>query len=106
GVCLYLSKVSCHCASSRGGMAPTIGCHSTMESPECVSRVTPPTTTIAKTSAQQASSHHATGRRAGSNVVEEESIEVGFCPTSMGYAALRYFPAFSSCSSAHFQSSS
>src|SRR6266516_2743817 len=55
GVCLYFPKVSCHPTSSSGGRAPTIGRHSTMESPEWVSRVTPPTTTIANTSAQQAS---------------------------------------------------
>ena len=42
---------------------PTIGCHSTIDSPECVSRVTPPTTTIANTSAQQTSSQIATAWR-------------------------------------------
>src|SRR5207253_10804167 len=73
GVSLYLSNVSCHCASFSGGSAPTMGCHSTIESPECVSRVTPPTTTMANTSAQQASSHKATGRRVGSKVEELES---------------------------------
>jgi len=36
-----------------GGMVPTSGCHSTIESPESVSRVTPPTTTMANTRAQQ-----------------------------------------------------
>ena len=41
-------------------MVPTIGCHSTIESPECVRRVMPPTTTIANTSAQHTSSHAAT----------------------------------------------
>jgi hypothetical protein len=38
-------------------MVPTIGCHSTIDKPECVRRVMPPTTTIAKTSAQHTSSH-------------------------------------------------
>ena len=38
-----------------GGNAPTIGCHSVIDRPECVRRVTPPTTTIANTSAQQTS---------------------------------------------------
>src|SRR5438034_624300 len=41
-----------------------IGCHSTMDKPECVRRVTPPTTTIAKTSAQQRKSQAATRRSA------------------------------------------
>ena len=41
-----------------------IGCHSVIDRPECVSRVTPPTTTIAKTSAQHASSQYAIARDA------------------------------------------
>ena len=36
------------------------GCHSVIDRPERVSRVIPPTTTIAKISAQQANSHAAT----------------------------------------------
>ena len=39
---------------SIGGSVPTIGCHSTIDRPECVRRVTPPTTTIGNTRAQQA----------------------------------------------------
>ena len=45
--------------SESGGSVPTIGCHSVIDRPECVSRVTPPTTTIAKTSAQQTNSQTA-----------------------------------------------
>lgn len=63
GVSLYFSNVACQAASLSGGSVPTIGCHSTIESPEWVRRVTPPTTTIAKTRAQQTSSHAATARR-------------------------------------------
>ena len=63
GVSLYFSNVPAHWASFRGGSAPTSGCHSTMESPEWVRRVAPPTTTMAKTRAQQASSQAATGSR-------------------------------------------
>ena len=48
-----------------GGSVPTIGCHSVIDSPECVSRVTPPTTTIANTSAQQTNSQAATGDSSG-----------------------------------------
>ena len=40
------------------------GCHSTMDSPECVRRVTPPTTTMANTIAQHTSSHIAIARGA------------------------------------------
>ncbi len=60
GVSWYSPKVFIHCASVSGGTAPMIGCHSTIDNPEWVSRVTPPTTTIAYTSAQQASSQAAT----------------------------------------------
>jgi hypothetical protein len=52
-------------ASDNGGMAPVTGCHSVIESPERVSRVTPPITTIAKIIAQQHSSQTATGRMFG-----------------------------------------
>ncbi len=64
GVSWYLSNASCHAASESGGSVPTIGCHSTIDRPEWVSRVTPPTTTIANTSAQHTSSHAATCLRA------------------------------------------
>src|SRR5205085_6167351 len=80
GVSLYLPNVSAHCSSFSGGTAPTSGCHSTIESPECVRRVMPPTTTIAKTSAQQARSHSATAR--GGSGEGCETIEVGLSPTS------------------------
>ena len=54
GVAWYLANAACQSASESGGSVPTIGCHSVIESPECVSRVTPPTTTIANTIAQHA----------------------------------------------------
>ena len=40
------------------------GCHSTIDSPECVRRVTPPTTTIANNIAQHASNQMAIARDA------------------------------------------
>jgi hypothetical protein len=58
-----LAKASSHAASESGGNVPTIGCHSVIDNPECVSRVMPPMTTIANTSAQQMKSHAATMRR-------------------------------------------
>ncbi len=45
-------------------MVPTRGCHSTIESPEWVRRVAPPTTTIAATASAQTRSHTATARPA------------------------------------------
>ena len=63
GVSLYFSNCAAQSASVSGGIVPMKGCHSTMDRPEWVRRVTPPTTTMAKTRAQQASSHAATGRR-------------------------------------------
>ena len=53
GVARYWAKASAQSASDSGGSVPTIGCHSVIDSPEWVSRVTPPTTTSANTSAQQ-----------------------------------------------------
>src|SRR2546423_7698929 len=103
GVVRYFAKVSSHCAAWRGGIAPTRGCHSTIERPECVRRVTPPTTTIAKTRAQQASSHTATTR--GGCDGESGVIEVGIVPDlDNAQAARRYADFdFSSCSAAKFQ---
>jgi hypothetical protein len=62
GVAWYWANATFHCASVRGGKVPTIGCHSVIDRPECVRRVTPPTTTMANTSAQQTSSQATTAR--------------------------------------------
>ena len=64
GVCRYFSNTVCQSASESGGTVPTSGCHSTIESPEWVSRVTPPTTTIAATASAHTRSHVATVRSA------------------------------------------
>ncbi len=45
-------------------MMPMMGFQSTMDRPEPVSRVTPPSTTMAKTSPQQTNNHKARERRA------------------------------------------
>ena len=47
GNCLYFSKVSSHCSSFIGGMLPMMSFHSTIDRPECVSRVMPPIITMA-----------------------------------------------------------
>src|SRR5262249_13238176 len=65
GVRWYFSNPPCHCPWFRGGMVPTIGCHSTIDKPEWVSRVIPPTTTMANTRAQQTSNQSATWLCAG-----------------------------------------
>ena len=62
GVRWYFSNSVCHSASFNGGSVPTSGCHSTIDSPECVRRVTPPTTTMANTRAAHSSSQTATLR--------------------------------------------
>jgi hypothetical protein len=48
-----------------------------IDNPECVSRVTPPTTTIANTSAQQTNNHVATLRLA------DARASGSVCPTGM-----------------------
>ena len=51
---LYLSNSACHAASLSGGSVPVTGFHSTIDRPDSVSRVAPPTSTIAKMSAATA----------------------------------------------------
>jgi hypothetical protein len=51
-----------HAASDIGGTTPESGFHSVIDSPEPVSRVAPPTTTMAKTSSATPKSHAATDR--------------------------------------------
>ena len=62
GICLYFSKASSQSAVFKGGIAPMIGFHSVMDSPDPVRRVTPPITTITNTRAAVANSHAATMR--------------------------------------------
>src|SRR5690242_7826764 len=64
GVSRYFANASFQSEADSGGTAPTIGCHSVIDRPECVSRVMPPTTTIANTSAQHARSQPTIIRRA------------------------------------------
>jgi hypothetical protein len=52
-----------------------MGCHSVIERPECVSRVTPPTTINANTSAQQTRSQVATIRGC-SPVAAAEEVDI------------------------------
>ena len=70
GVDWYFVNMSCQAASPSGGSVPAMGCHSTIERPDRVRRVTPPTTTITKTRAAQTSNQKATWRRAASECPE------------------------------------
>src|SRR6516162_2748876 len=53
GISLYLANSPAQSAAESGGTTPTTGFHSVIDSPERVSRVTPPTTTIKKIRPQQ-----------------------------------------------------
>src|SRR6516162_7267007 len=63
GMALYLSNSARHAAASSGGTTPVTGFHSTIDRPDSVSRVAPPTTTVANIRAATASSHSRTARR-------------------------------------------
>src|SRR6516164_8994933 len=56
GIAWYFSNSACQPASESGGMTPVTGRHSTIERPDSVSRVAPPTSTSAMTSAATAQS--------------------------------------------------
>src|SRR5262249_3739079 len=63
GMVLYFSNSTCHADASSGGTTPVTGFHSTIDSPDSVSRVAPPTTKVANMGAETASSHSRTARR-------------------------------------------
>src|SRR5258708_913057 len=62
GMVLYFANSACQSASPSGGTAPVTGFHSTIESPDSVSRVAPPTSTMANTSEATHHSHTPTAR--------------------------------------------
>src|SRR6266436_9496671 len=62
GMVLYLSNSSRHADASSGGTTPVTGFHSTIDRPDSVSRVAPPTTTVTNIRAATASSHNRTAR--------------------------------------------
>src|SRR5215475_10049017 len=62
---LYFANSARQPASPSGGMTPVTGFHSTIESPDSVSRVAPPTSTMAKTSPAMHHSHTPTARAVG-----------------------------------------
>ena len=62
GNCLYCTNLSIQSRSLSGGIVPPISLQSTIESPDSVSRVMPPITTIAAIRAQPVSSQARTCR--------------------------------------------
>src|SRR5205085_12545388 len=63
GIAWYLANSVCHAASPKGGSVPVTGFHSTIESPDSVSRVAPPTSSVATISAATRESHSRIARR-------------------------------------------
>src|SRR6266536_4446979 len=63
GTVLYLSNSACQADASSGGTTPVTGFHSTIDRPDSVSRVAPPTTTVTNIRAATASSHSLMARR-------------------------------------------
>ena len=54
---LYLSNSACQAVSLTGGTTPVTGFHSTIESPDSVSRVAPPTIKVTTISAATVHNH-------------------------------------------------
>src|SRR5688500_7571701 len=82
GVCRYSANARSQSAWDRGGTAPLTGFHSVIERPLSVSRVMPPTTTIANTKAATNSSRLDSARgRAGDSIrsagAEERAESIG-----------------------------
>src|ERR1700755_254045 len=73
GIFLYASKASVHCASDSGGTLPVTGFHSTIDRPDSVSRVAPPTSTISAIRAAPEISHQRTAR---GGLVEAEFVVI------------------------------
>src|ERR1700730_5799780 len=57
GIFWYFSNSRCQSDCDSGGDTPITGCHSTIESPDSVTRVAPPTSTMRKIRPATASSH-------------------------------------------------
>src|SRR5712691_7712266 len=77
GMVWYLANSACHWASSSGGTTPVTGRHSTIDSPDSVSRVAPPTTSVASISAATTNSHTRTARAfrgRGALVIADHSL--------------------------------
>src|SRR5256714_4082168 len=60
---LYLSISACHALASSGGTTPVTGFHSTIDRPDSVSRVAPPTVSVTNINAATANSQNLRARR-------------------------------------------
>src|SRR5215510_15035876 len=63
GMVWYLANSVCHSDCESGGKTPVTGFHSTIESPDSVSLVAPPTINVSNIIAADTSSHSRTGRK-------------------------------------------
>ena len=63
GMAWYFSNSACQAGASSGGTTPVTGFHSTIDRPDSVSRVAPPTTKVRTISAATARSHSRMARR-------------------------------------------
>ena len=72
----YFANSACQLFSENGGSTPVIGFHSTMERPDSVNRVAPPTTRVKKIIAAVASSHSRTARRSILDALAVSGIRV------------------------------
>src|SRR6266566_2680234 len=86
GMCWYLANSAAHAVGESGGRMPTTGSHSVIDSPDKVSRVTPPITTMTKIIPQQHSSQTAIGRKPPSN--EPVLTNVPLMPAESALAGL------------------
>ena len=59
GYCWYLRNISCQSARDKGGITPTRGFHSTIDKPELVRRVIPPSRIMPKITVAHISNQYA-----------------------------------------------
>src|SRR5262249_1864128 len=93
GMALYFSNSACHSDVSSGGATPVTGFHSTIDRPDSVSRVAPPTTTVTNIRAATASSHSRTTRRRGAAKGARAVMGAFACPGGPGAYKFRGVPA-------------
>src|SRR5581483_1538346 len=73
GIAWYFVNSFRHSFSDSGGRTPVTGFHSTIDRPDSVNRVAPPTTSVATIIAAETRSHSRTGRKRG------KAVFVGWC---------------------------
>src|SRR5215470_10162582 len=86
GICWYFANSVVQSGADSGGTMPMTGFHSVIDSPDNVSRVTPPTTTIRKINPQQRKSHTAIGRSRWSAAAQRAGPEFTIPVAGLGKA--------------------